>query len=159
MYTTVELIRSKQRTIRETYKLDIARAQTPFTVPTLVKIRAARRERIANHTRELQRERHGEVTNRALRRRRSAPPAHVLGIMTEKQRRMDRAARSVSEVGFAALARTKLGHKLKNPKMAREVEEGKAGNQKWLEDMTRGIEDENRSRRMKVKQQDGVNVS
>lgn len=138
--------------MNEAFARDHARSQTPFPTAMLSQILAARRERIANHTRELERERRGELTNRALRRRRTGPPAHIAAIMSSKRLRLDKVARSLSEVGLAAEAKRKLGHKMKNPGKAKELEEGKKENRMWLKKMTEIINKENHARRMRATQ-------
>lgn len=139
-------IKDHQRELDEAFQRDTARLQTPFSSELLATIRAARRERVANKTRELARERKGEVIARTLQRRRGGPPAPVLSTMTPEQIRLDKAARSVSEVGFAGLAKKKLGFRLKN-KDGWRAEDGKEKNREWLDRMARSIEKENVRRR------------
>ncbi|KAF8637870.1 hypothetical protein AX17_002496 [Amanita inopinata Kibby_2008] len=85
------------------------RARQP--VPEWLKqsVKKARTECIANKTRELERERRGEVLPRTLRRRAAGPPAHILCKMTPERRALDKAIRSVSEVGYVAMAKKRLG--------------------------------------------------
>ncbi|KAK2462369.1 hypothetical protein APHAL10511_005675 [Amanita phalloides] len=94
-----------------------ARQRSQIPVPLWLKeaVRNARRERVANKTRQLERERRGEVLPRTIKRRLTGPPAHILAKMTAKQRKMDKVARSVSEVGYVAMVKRKLGFKLRDP--------------------------------------------
>ena len=139
-------IKHHLRELDEAFQRDTARLQTPFSPELLATIRAARRERVANKTRELARERKGEVIARTFQRRRGGPPASVLATMTPEQIRLDRAARSVSEVGLAGLAKKRLGFKLKNEDGWR-AEDGKEKNREWLDRMAKNIEEENARRR------------
>lgn len=101
--------------IVETLKRDDARAALSYPPDMLETIKAARREKIANKTRELERERRGVVLRRTILRRRQGPPAHVLATMSEKQKHMDKVSRSVSEVGYVAEVKRALGFKFRNP--------------------------------------------
>ncbi|KAJ7167554.1 hypothetical protein C8R46DRAFT_1163090 [Mycena filopes] len=58
---------------------------------------AARREKVANKTRERARERRGAVLPGTLRRARQGPPAHVLVHMSAEERHRDRVVRGVGE--------------------------------------------------------------
>lgn len=99
----------------ETFAQDQSRRDEPYSQEMLDAIKAARREKIANKTRELQRERRGEILRRTILRQRKAPPAHVLALLTPEQRKMDRIVRNVSEVGYVAKIKMKLGFKLRRP--------------------------------------------
>jgi hypothetical protein len=103
-----------QRTLRATFQLDKERQCTPYPPELLDAIKQARREKIANKTRELDRERRGEILARTIDRRNQGPPAHVLTRMTREERRMDRVVRSVSEVGYVAQVKRRLGFKLRD---------------------------------------------
>jgi len=106
----------KQRhDIRETFPRGQQRRDEPYPPEMLEAIIAARREKIANKTRERERERRGEILRRTILRQNKGPPAHVLAMMTPEQRKMDKIARSVSEVGYVAQVKRKLGFKLRNP--------------------------------------------
>ncbi|KAF8325356.1 hypothetical protein F5887DRAFT_926193, partial [Amanita rubescens] len=67
-------------------------------------VRKARTERIANKTRELERERRGEILPRTIKRRRKGPPAHILAKMTAEEKEMDRVVRH-----------RKMGMKMRDP--------------------------------------------
>lgn len=108
----------------------------------------ARREKIRNKTRERERERRGELTKSAIKRRRKGPPAHILAKMTPKEREMDKISRSLSEVGYVAVVKKRLGFKLKNPEAAREL--GDKDNQHILDQATKLIRAENRQRAQEI---------
>ncbi|KAI0770140.1 hypothetical protein C8Q74DRAFT_875745 [Fomes fomentarius] len=138
------------------FKLEQARAQAPYPPELLAAIKEARREKIRNKTRERERERRGEMTNHLVKQMRKGPPAHVLALMTEKQRRMDSLARGASEVGYVGQVKRKLGHNLKDPD-AWKVELGQSENMELLRRMEVEIEAENVRRRAKA-EEDGVEV-
>ncbi|KAJ7662124.1 hypothetical protein DFH06DRAFT_1043028 [Mycena polygramma] len=93
---------------------DIVRSQTPPSPALLETLRAARREKIANKTRERLRERRGEVLPRTLARARKGPPAHLLPHMTRAERHADRIVRGVAEVGYVGMVKRRMGVKLRD---------------------------------------------
>ncbi|KAJ7104511.1 hypothetical protein B0H15DRAFT_810370 [Mycena belliarum] len=104
-------------TMRELHALldrDVQRMATPPSRELLEMVRAARREKIANKTRERQRERRGEILRCTVRRARKGPPAHVLVRMTPAERRMDRVVRGVVEVGYVGIVKQRMGMKLRD---------------------------------------------
>ena len=125
-----------------------ARAKTPYPQSLLDQLKKARTERILNKTNERRRELRGEITPSLLKKLRKGPPAHILSRMTPTKRRLDRVARSPSEVGFVAIAKNKLGRRLKNPlaSLAEESPEKKTE----LDVITRGIRNKNRLRRQAI---------
>ena len=131
---------------------DEERAKRPFPPALVAQIKAARREKIANKTRELQRERSGLVIRRTILRRAKGPPAHVLARMTEAQRRMDKASRSVSEVGYVAMVKRRLGWKLRDPE-AWKIEMGRPENRARLEKEAMALAAENERRRAAMEEQ------
>ncbi|GBE83106.1 hypothetical protein SCP_0501530 [Sparassis crispa] len=133
-------------TLHDAFERDDARAATPYPPEMLERIKEARREKIRNKTRELERERRGVVTKRAMERRRRGPPAHVLANMTPEQRRKDAIARSLSQVGYIAQVKRELGMKFKNPD-AWKVEVGSSNDQERLDEAERQIGAENERRR------------
>jgi hypothetical protein len=113
-------------------------------------IKQARREKIANKTRELERERRGEVIARTIKRRNKGPPAHVLSRMSDEERRLDKIARSsVSEVGYVGLVKRRLGFKLRDPERWK-AEGGWEADKQKVDEMMRGVERENERRRQVV---------
>ncbi|KAH8984458.1 hypothetical protein EDB92DRAFT_1488513 [Lactarius akahatsu] len=92
---------------------DTARAARP-TPPELVKqLKAARREKVANKTREREREARGEVLTATRRRSRLGFPAHVLARWSPEQRKANLLARrSVGEVGYVGQVKRALGYKI-----------------------------------------------
>lgn len=103
--------------------------------------------------REYLRERRGEVLKKTLRRARKGPPAHVLNVMTEEEKHLDRVSRSTSEVGYVAQAKIKLGWKLKDPEKWR-LEGGKQENLDWIIGIERRVEAANLRRRRKAELHD-----
>jgi len=135
-----------QKGIYDTFRRDTERASTPYPPAMLDAIKQARREKIANKTRERERERRGEILRRTVLRRNKGPPAHVLRRMTEEERKMDKVVRSVSEVGYVAQVKRKLGFKLRDPELwKREI--GDVGDQARLDRMMQGVRAENERRR------------
>lgn len=132
--------------ILETYKRDEARSRLAYPADMLEAIKQARRDKIQNKTRELDRERRGEVLRRTVRRRNKGPPAHVLATMSTEERRMDKIARSVSEVGYVGMVKRKLGWKLKDPE-AWKKEHGSLGDKPRLDRMLEELRAENERRR------------
>ncbi|KAJ7691762.1 hypothetical protein B0H17DRAFT_1285526 [Mycena rosella] len=103
--------------MREMYALldrDNARSQTPISPELQEMVRAARREKVANKTRERMRERRGEILPRTLKRARKGPPAHVLVHMTPQERHADRVVRGVGEVGYVGMVKRRMGMKLRD---------------------------------------------
>lgn len=130
----------------KTYKLDEARQHLPYPPKMLEAIKQARWDRVQNKTRELERERHGEVLPRTIRRRNKGPPASVLAKMSVEERRLDKVARNVSEVGYVAAVKRRLGHKLRDPE-AWKKEAGLPGDKARLNELLRGLKAENERRR------------
>jgi hypothetical protein len=108
-------IKLLQDGLQETLSRDTARRDSPIPPELVAQVKEARREKFRNKAKEAERERRGEVLNRTLRRRRQGPPAPVLELMTDEQKEMDKVARSVSEVGYVAKVKRKLGFKLRDP--------------------------------------------
>lgn len=130
----------------ETYKLDEARSRSQFPPEMLRAIKQARRDKIQNKTRELDRERRGEILRRTIRRRNKSPPAHLLTTMTAEERRLDKVVRSVSEVGYVGMVKRKLGWKLKDPE-AWKKEDGSPEDKPRLDRMLEELRAENEKRR------------
>lgn len=142
----VEPLVNQAQDIQAALARDEERAKLPFPPALVEQIKAARREKVANKTRELQRERAGLVIKRTILRRAAGPPAHILAKMTEAQKHLDRVSRSVSEVGYVAMAKRKLGWKLRDPE-AWKVEMGKSENMAKLEREEMALLAENERRR------------
>ncbi|OSD07444.1 hypothetical protein PYCCODRAFT_1382214 [Trametes coccinea BRFM310] len=139
-------ILEQSRRLARSFELERQRAATPYPPELLEQIKAARREKVANKTRERERERRGEMTNRLLRQMRQSPPAHRLAKMSERRRRMDAIARGASEVGYVAKVKRALGFKLRDPD-AWKAEAGRPENKEMLDRMAQEIEKENARRR------------
>ncbi|TBU40265.1 hypothetical protein BD309DRAFT_927418 [Dichomitus squalens] len=137
------------KSISDSFELERQRQLSPYPPEMLAAIKEARREKVRNKTRERERWRRGEVTNRLRKLVNKGPPPHVLARMTDEQRRMDRLARCPSEVGYVAEVKRKLGHRLRDDETWR-VELGKPENQETLDRMAEEIEAESARRRAGV---------
>ncbi|KAF8149379.1 hypothetical protein B0H34DRAFT_667715 [Crassisporium funariophilum] len=126
------------------YKNDHARSNRPYPPELLESIIEARREKIRNKTREKERERSGEILKTTLRRQQQGPPAHILAKMSPERRKMDKVARSLSEVGYVALVKRRLKMPLKDPEAG--LESGEKRNRPLLDDAARMLNDENTRR-------------
>lgn len=121
----------------------------------LDQIKSARREKNANKMREHLRERRGEVLKKTVRRARKGPPAHVLCLMTEEEKHLDKVSRTTSEVGYAAQAKIKLGWKLKNPEKWK-LENGKEENLAWVREIERRVQVANLEKRRRAEAEEAV---
>ena len=131
------------------FERERSRVAQPFPPELLQAIKAARREKVANKTRERERERRGELTANLARRMRQRPPPHRLQQMSPRQRRMDAISRGASEVGYVGLVKRRLGHKLRDPDAWR-AELGPPDGRGELDKMANEIEKENARRRVVV---------
>ncbi|KAI0357526.1 hypothetical protein OH77DRAFT_1399072 [Trametes cingulata] len=147
-------INADLKAMAECSKREWERLNAPYPPELLELLKAARREKIANKTRERERERRGEMTNRLLKQMRKSPPAHILVFMSDKRRRMDAIARGASEVGYVGKVKRALGYKLRNPD-AWKVELGKPENKEMLDRMAEEIEQENARRRSEAPIEEG----
>lgn len=103
-----------KREIMGRLALDHERSMTPVSPELHEMLRAARREKIANKTRENLRERRGEITRRRLKRARKRPPAHILVHMSPSERHIDKVVRGVGEVGYVGMLKRRMGFKLRD---------------------------------------------
>ncbi|TFK91849.1 hypothetical protein K466DRAFT_481813 [Polyporus arcularius HHB13444] len=141
-----EPIKQTMDSVSEAFQREKARLNAPYPSEMLEAIKEARREKIRNKTREGERERRGEMTNRLSKRMRQGPPAHVLALMTDEQRRMDRVARGASEVGYVGHVKRRLGFRLRDGE-AGKVELGQPENRETLDNVADEIAQENERRR------------
>ncbi|EGN92170.1 hypothetical protein SERLA73DRAFT_66209 [Serpula lacrymans var. lacrymans S7.3] len=139
----------RQREIHKTFIRDVQRLESPLPQDLLRAGKQARREKVANKTKERERERRGEVILSTIKRRRKGPPAHVLVKMTKNDKKLDRIARSPSEVGYVAAVKMKLGYKLRDPEKWK-IENGAERNMEQLDRMEADIRAENERRRSKT---------
>lgn len=93
-----------------------------FTPELLEMAKQARREKIANKTREKERERRGEVLNKTRARMRQGLPAHLISIRGQEGVRKDRIIKSPSEGGYAGMVKRRAGMRIRRDTSA--VEEG-----------------------------------
>lgn len=120
---------SHRNLIKNSMALAWQRAVTPFSEDMAGILKEARREKIRNKTREKERERKGEVLRATIRRRRKGPPAHILERMSEEERRLDKVARGVSEVGYVGMVKSQMNRRMKDPTLWQKLD---------LESSTRG---------------------
>ena len=99
--------------IQEAFERDTARAARPTPPDLLAQLKAARREKVANKTRERERQRRGEVLLATRRQSRLGFPAHVLARWDPEVRKAKLIARrSVGEVGYVGQVKRALGYKI-----------------------------------------------
>lgn len=132
--------------ITKSNSLDFARAKTPYRPELVAAVLEARRRKIRNKTLEKDRERRGEVLKSTLKRQRKGPPAHILAKMSPECREMDKVSRSLSEVGYVALVKRRLGFKLKDPEAGLEL--GEKENRPLLDQATAFVRAENQRKEM-----------
>ncbi|CAL1712700.1 unnamed protein product [Somion occarium] len=142
-------IQERLDTIQKYFVDDDKRRKLPYPPTMLEQIKQARREKNVNKLREYTRERRGEVLKRTIRRARRGPPAHVLCLMSEEEKRLDRISRSTSEVGYVAQAKMKLGWKMKDPERWK-LEGGKEENLEWVRRLETKVREANERKRRKA---------
>ena len=104
-------IASRLEQLQATFERDTLRARRPPPPELLRQLKAARREKVENKTRERVREASGEVLEATRRRARLGFPAHVLARWTPEVRRANLLARrSVGEVGYVGQVKRALGY-------------------------------------------------
>jgi hypothetical protein len=134
-----------------TFIRDIRRLRTPYPPALLKAIAQARRNRANNKRHEREREKRGEVLTATIKRRNKGPPAHVLEMMTEEERWMDRMARrSVSEVGIVGSVKRRLGWRLREPDKAN-LEDGLPAERERLDRIADEINEENLRRQQTLR--------
>jgi hypothetical protein len=106
-------LKSSLTEIQAAYDRDTARAARPTPPELLAQLKAARREKVANKTREHERQRRGEVLSVTRRQSRLGFPAHVLARWDPDVRKANLIARrSVGEVGYVGQVKRALGYKI-----------------------------------------------
>ncbi|KAG7444273.1 uncharacterized protein BT62DRAFT_900050 [Guyanagaster necrorhizus] len=105
----------------------LARANGTVPQQLFERVIQARRNKIANKTRERERERKGEVLMATLRRSRKGPPANVLARMTPQQRKDDRVSRGgIGEIGYLGKVKARIGWRLsRKDEETRTTEDGR----------------------------------
>lgn len=129
----------EKRRIFDTFDRDFVRVRSRYPAALLAQIKNARREKVLNKTREHERERRGEMLKNTLFRSRQAPPAALISRMSEKQRRLDHIARGVSEVGYVALVKKKVGRRLRDESTWKALEEGREEHRQELDKANEAI--------------------
>ncbi|KAJ4485582.1 hypothetical protein J3R30DRAFT_3654997 [Lentinula aciculospora] len=131
----------------------------PFSPELLEKVRIARQNKIANKTKERERERRGEVLRITRKRWRKDLTPHLLSTMPDKQKKEELIVqRSIAEVGYVGLLKKRKGWKLKEPKTKVEGKEWSVEDAAWIGQEEReaatksffAIQEENERRRRKV---------
>jgi hypothetical protein len=104
-------IASRLEQLQAAFERDTLRANRPPPPELLRQLKAARREKVENKTRERARQARGEVLEPTRRRARLGFPAHVLARWTPEERRANLLARrSVGEVGYVGQVKRALGY-------------------------------------------------
>jgi hypothetical protein len=104
-------IASRLEQLHAAFQRDTLRATRPPPPELLRQLKAARREKVENKTRERVRQARGEVLMATRRRARLGFPAHVLARWTPEARRANLLARrSVGEVGYVGQVKRALGY-------------------------------------------------
>lgn len=108
-------LNSSLKELQAAFERDAARATRP-TPPDLVRqLKVARREKVANKTREREREARGEVLSATRDRSRLGFPAYVLARWTPEERKANLLARrSVGLVGYVGHVKRTLGYKIRS---------------------------------------------
>jgi hypothetical protein len=102
---------SRLEQLQTSFERDALRATRRPSPELLQQLRAARREKVENKTRERAREARGEVLAATRRRARLGFPAHVLARWGPAERRERLVARrSVGVVGYVGMVKRKLGY-------------------------------------------------
>jgi len=107
-------LRSSLTEIQAAYDRDTARAARSTPPELLAQLKAARREKVENKTRQKERQRRGEVLSATRRQSRLGFPAHVLARWDPEVRKAKLIARrSVGEVGYVGQVKRALGYKIR----------------------------------------------
>ena len=96
------------RTLQRSFDLDEARAHSVFSPDMIDMVKRARRRKVENKTRERQRERHGEILMKTLKRMRKRPPPHLTTKMTAEQLHNDAIMREASQGGYSGRVKARL---------------------------------------------------
>ena len=106
-------LKSRLAEIQAGFDRDNARAVRPAPSDLLLQLKAARREKIANKTRERERQMRGEVLSATRRQSRLGFPAHTLALWDPETRKANLLARrSASKVGYVGQVKRALGYRM-----------------------------------------------
>ncbi|KAF9072741.1 hypothetical protein BDP27DRAFT_1290070 [Rhodocollybia butyracea] len=126
-------INEASRDIYESVKRSAERNLRPFPESLLNLVREARRNKIANKTKERERERRGEILNRTRKRWRKNLTPHLLSTLSKEKIREELIVqRSVAEVGYVGLLKKRKGWKLREPKEKVEGKEWSVEDAEWI---------------------------
>jgi hypothetical protein len=99
--------------LQAAFERDSARAARPTPLALLSQLKAARREKIANKTRERERQLRGEVLTATRRQSRLGFPAHTLALWDPEERKANLVARhSTGKAGYVGQVKRALGYKI-----------------------------------------------
>ena len=106
-------IESRLTVIQAAFIRDTARAARPTPPELLSQLKAARREKVANKTRERERQMRGEVLSATLRQSRLGFPTHTLTLWDPETRKAKLIGRrSTSKVGYVGQVKRALGYRI-----------------------------------------------
>ena len=142
---------SRLEQLQTSFELDARRAARPPPAELLLQLRAARREKIANKTRERAREARGEVLMATRRRARLGFPAHVLARWTPAVRKAKLLARRcVGEVGYVGIVKRALGYGVRSLEEEDQVDEATRERLDRLTEEVRRVSQSRRDREERV---------
>ena len=99
--------------IQAAFNRDTARAARPTPPELLSQLKAARREKVANKTRERERQMRGEVLSATRRQSRLGFPTHTLTLWDPETRKAKLIARrSTGKVGYVGQVKRALGYRI-----------------------------------------------
>jgi len=133
---------SRLAQLQVSFERDALRATRRPSPELLEQLRAARREKVANKTRERAREARGEVLTATRRRARLGFPAPVLARWEPAERRERLIARrSVGAVGYVGMVKRKLGYGVPPGEEEEEEEEEDRMDEAMRERLDRQVEE------------------
>jgi len=131
--------------IQAAFERDAARAIRPTPLDLVRQLKAARREKVTNKTREREREARGEVLSATRYRSRLGFPAPVLARWAPEERKANLLARrSVGLVGYVGHVKRMLGYKI--PSEEDQVDKATRKGLDTLAEKIRGINQSRRNR-------------
>lgn len=138
-----ELVGEAANNIYKDIMATSARNLRPVPQKLLDQVREARRNKIANKTKERERERRGEVLRITRKRWRKNLTPHLLATLSEKQKEEELTVqRSIAEVGYIGLLKKRKGWKLKEPKPSVEGKQWSVEDAEWI-----GLQEQEAARR------------
>lgn len=145
LYEWVQPLEDKLIITEDALSRDLERFRAPYPLKLLLAAKEARQRKVANKTRQKEREARGLYFPSTLKRMRRGPPTHICEKMTPEQRRLYQIAQGPAEGGYTAAVKLRLGMKLRNPNLWK-LEGGREEDQAILETMESEISSENEQR-------------